>query len=111
MENLTAKKIIVTFLILLTLGLAGNYYAGRDQRYAVEHLADKLKDAESAKFRNLKSHGGALCGDVNSKNSYGAYTGFSRFIIIKRTPSIYSTYIDDGDGRFFDFVWEHECGN
>jgi len=46
-----------------------------------------LKDPESAQFRNLytKSWTGkaspddAVCGEVNAKNSYGGYTGFTRF--------------------------------
>lgn len=46
-----------------------------------------LKDPESAQFRNLytKSIGGKLvgsvvvCGEVNAKNSYGGYIGFTRF--------------------------------
>jgi hypothetical protein len=46
-----------------------------------------LKDPESAQFRNLytKSYAGkpspndAVCGEVNAKNSYGGYIGFTRF--------------------------------
>lgn len=38
-----------------------------------------LKDPSSAQFRNLKVHFGTMCGEVNGKNSYGAYTGFDRF--------------------------------
>lgn len=44
-----------------------------------------MKDGDSAKLKGLfvsKLAGGGrvLCGRVNAKNSFGAYTGFSRFI-------------------------------
>ncbi|MFN3731289.1 hypothetical protein [Comamonas testosteroni] len=47
-------------------------------------LDSKLKDSESARLKNLaaKKNGMAvidLCGDVNAKNSYGAYSGYERF--------------------------------
>ena len=38
-----------------------------------------FKDPASSQFRNLKVKLASLCGEVNSKNSYGAYTGFKRF--------------------------------
>lgn len=47
----------------------------------------KLKDGDSAKFRGVffhRSRNGigipAACGEVNSKNSFGAYGGFQQFI-------------------------------
>lgn len=44
-------------------------------------LAEKLKDPDSMKLKNVQiAEDGTLCGDVNAKNSYGGYTGFSRFI-------------------------------
>lgn len=36
-----------------------------------------LKDGDSAKFRNVIKN----CGEVNAKNSWGAYAGFTRFIV------------------------------
>ena len=49
-------------------------------------LAEKLKDADSAKLRKVeifesKKEPGVyqICGEVNSKNSYGAYTGYTPF--------------------------------
>ncbi|ENX33521.1 hypothetical protein F889_02182 [Acinetobacter colistiniresistens] len=37
----------------------------------------QLKDSESARFRNVVKN----CGQVNAKNSWGAYSGFTRFIV------------------------------
>lgn len=46
-----------------------------------EALQERLKDADSAKFRNVRVIGTAneLCGDVNAKNGMGAYSGYSKF--------------------------------
>lgn len=50
-----------------------------------------LKDPKSADFRNTKkvkhpSHADATayCGEVNSKNAYGAFSGFERYIVDNR---------------------------
>lgn len=40
-----------------------------------------LKDPLSAQFRNEKV-GKAVCGELNAKNSYGAYNGFKRYIAL-----------------------------
>ena len=39
----------------------------------------KMKDPESSKFSNMKVFLGTLCGEINSKNSFGAYTGADPF--------------------------------
>ena len=43
-----------------------------------------MKDPESTQFRDLVyftgRDGDAVCGEVNSRNTYGGYTGFSRFV-------------------------------
>ncbi len=55
----------------------------------VEHMQDKvrerLKDPESAEFRKARVYRGfnnipAVCGEVNAKNAFGGYNGFSGFI-------------------------------
>ena len=44
-------------------------------------ISASFKDPGSAQFRNdtLRLNG-YLCGEVNSKNSYGAYVGFKKFV-------------------------------
>lgn len=50
-----------------------------------EAMEENLKDSDSAKFKNIKHKpsGAAgmwdLCGEVNAKNSFGAYSGYSPF--------------------------------
>lgn len=47
-------------------------------------VRQQLKDPDSAQFRSLsivQGEGGlALCGEVNAKNSYGGYNGYSEFV-------------------------------
>ena len=45
-------------------------------------VTSALKDPDSARFKDLRhvGEGRALCGTVNSKNSYGGYTGFRAFV-------------------------------
>lgn len=50
-------------------------------------LSDHLKDADSAKFKDVRFGSGEnssiICGQVNAKNSYGAYSGFTTFMGMK----------------------------
>jgi len=57
---------------------------------ATQEFASHLKDPGSAEFRNLYLHNikasglsksAYVCGEVNAKNSFGAYVGYTRFYI------------------------------
>lgn len=48
-------------------------------------MQDQLKDADSAKLRNVRVMSEVyglrtICGDVNAKNGYGAYIGYTTFL-------------------------------
>ncbi len=55
---------------------------------AQEHVAADLADPDSAKFRSVKklrtilngAENFSICGEINVKNSFDAYTGFRRFV-------------------------------
>jgi len=70
---------------LIALALAGRIYyvhiqEPRDQEeQRKEQVTRDLYDPYSAQFRNLTNHHGALCGEINAKNKFGAYVGFKRF--------------------------------
>jgi hypothetical protein len=55
---------------------------------AKELVARDLKDPSSAQFRNVKRGERAVCGEVNAKNSYGAYIGFRHFYVESGEASI-----------------------
>jgi len=58
---------------------------------AKQVVSDTFKDPESTKFRNVKlitkysdadpAFSPYVCGEVNAKNSYGAYTGYKWFTV------------------------------
>ncbi|HCJ6672803.1 hypothetical protein NRA63_10045 [Acinetobacter baumannii] len=60
-----------------------------------------LKDGDSAKFRNVIKN----CGEVNAKNSWGAYAGFTRFIVQSDKDVVF----EDPDNAYFDFMVKMTC--
>lgn len=65
-------------------------------------LKNFLKDPDSAQIRN--QHG--FCGEVNSKNSFGGYTGFKRFIASSAIVAVESENMDSGE---FQKAWNQVC--
>lgn len=65
-------------------------------------LKNFLKDPDSAQIRN--QHG--FCGEVNSKNSFGGYTGFKRFIASSAIVAVEGENMDSGE---FQKAWEQVC--
>lgn len=70
---------------------------------AIEAAArSEMKDPDSSKFRNimafkLKDGGIAGCGEINGKNSYGGYAGFTPFrAVVVQNKNKYT-----GVGAFF----------
>ncbi len=69
-------------------------------------VRNALKDGDSAKFRNQWE----LCGEVNAKNSFGAYTGFQRFIASKEKIYFENEYNSDSYSiSAFNQVWNTDC--
>ena len=77
-------------------------------------VREKLKDPDSAKFQNLYFHKGKdnipmTCGEVNSKNSFGGYGGFQKFISAG-SPEL--TFLSEQmDANEFANVWNKFCAN
>lgn len=45
-------------------------------------VRDRMKDPSAVQFRALHvGASGALCGEMNAKNSYGGYVGFKPFVV------------------------------
>jgi uncharacterized membrane protein YagU involved in acid resistance len=81
----------VAALIAILSGCAGVDKVGPEvalppaaQHAVAEAVANQMKDPNSAEFRNwhaFQSQQGLLvCGEVNAKNSYGGYVGFTHFV-------------------------------
>lgn len=65
-------------------------------------LLNHLKDPNSAEIRN---HNGN-CGEVNSKNGFGGYTGFRRFIASSAIVAVEGENMDSDE---FQKAWERVC--
>lgn len=69
---------------VLAAGIAGFVYARYDSLFVFpkkrEFVTANLKDPASTQFRNEKSVGEWVCGELNSKNGHGAYVGFKRYM-------------------------------
>lgn len=72
----------------------------------------KLKDPESAKFQNVYFHQGKTgvpltCGEVNSKNGFGGYGGFQKFISAGQADL---TFLQEQmDASEFAKAWNKMC--
>jgi hypothetical protein len=74
---------------------------------AHEQVKYVLKDPESARFRSeFIGKDGAVCGFVNSKNSYGGYSGFQRYIATQDQVVIDS---DEREAWKMDSRWHDLC--
>ena len=49
-----------------------------------EFVASQFKDPQSTQFQKITYKDNVMCGEVNSKNGYGAYVGFKRFVAKKQ---------------------------
>ena len=79
---------------------------------ATEQLDAILKDPDTAKFKDAvavappAAHGGVFfCGLVNAKSGFGAYTGYTRFIVAPHTGA----WLSSSPGIRFKEVWRHTC--
>jgi len=67
-----------------------------------------MKDPDSTKFQNVFSNetekgGAVVCGNYDSKNSFGAYGGWKSFILNGKT-----TFLEEIDKNIAD-VWDNAC--
>ena len=72
---------------------------------AEELVKSKLKDPDSARFRNVRvtpyGSNHVVCGEVNGKNAYGGYVGFTPFVA--GTMSVVLWY--HGDSNRDDYIY------
>lgn len=80
------KKLLVTAMMAIVTVSA--YAEDNPPTFKAEEiqpaLEDHLKDAYSARFRKIRYFDNSgdvwmICGEVSSKNSYGAYVGYTPF--------------------------------
>lgn len=96
-------------LVVPTIAVAAVRPATQAEITAIRaSLQTQLKDADSAKFLNVRMNGSSVCGQVNCKNAFGAYVGFRTFFgmvfqpakdnkLTKPTAMIMTIASDDSD--------------
>ena len=83
-ENSTDRYIELTGKVLEIESIAFSSESDEKILQAIkENVKDKLRDPESARFKDLKlirlDNAIYACGEVNAKNAFGGYTGFKMF--------------------------------
>ena len=89
-------RLTLAFLAIFALSATGSAMSDQGRKSykappvlmskAQKSVASKMKDPASAQFRNVVAKGPnsdpkkwSICGEVNGKNAYGGYSGFTRF--------------------------------
>lgn len=110
------KKTFVVISTLIVLTGCSNTELSEKQKQDLwtetgkEAVLQKLKDSDSAKFKNVYFNKGergvpVTCGEVNSKNSFGAYRGYQKFISAGK-PEL--TYLQE-EVEDFNVAWNSFC--
>lgn len=115
------KNILLNLLIFLMIIVVGwlffSFFAGKSKPLTKEQEMEnitynaqqtvklRLKDPDSAEFRNSSGR----CGLVNAKNSFGAFTGFSRYIVVADKVTLETDRMPDD--MSFDEFWHGMCQN
>lgn len=114
----------IILMAIMALGIVTTAYAETQDAYdkttdgkkigwmqkGMEATKSKLKDPSSAKFQGVYFHQGAdsipmTCGEVNSKNSFGGYGGFQRFVSAGKADL---TFLEEQVADF-PTIWNRFC--
>ena len=104
MKKTLLKNILFMGLIaFMPLALVATEY---NEKTLIEkskkHVLNQLKDPDSAKFRNIYVIDKSLvCGEVNAKNSYGGYNGFTfYYTLVMADNGQLETVLRNPDGKY-----------
>lgn len=85
---LTSLAVLFALAVAATFGwhwYVDTYRPAREAREvaagALDLVRRSMKDPASAQFRNVLVHGKLVCGEVNARNTFGGYAGFSPFLV------------------------------
>ncbi len=65
----------------IVLALAALAACGSKAEEGKRLAAALTRDPASAQFQEVREKDGVVCGEMNAKNGFGAYTGFKKFIV------------------------------
>jgi hypothetical protein len=92
------RRLVLSLVLISTAAYADEPNFVRAEKLVLE----RLTDPDSAKFRRLVAIGNdktIVCGQVNSKNQFGGYTGFKTFMVmlnLDKPSSVTIEGVDDG---------------
>lgn len=72
-------------------------------------VADQLKDPSSAQFKDVRRVDDAVCGEVNGKNSFGAYSGFQRFFVVDGQEPVLEPSDPGAALDYFGIAYDLRC--
>jgi len=114
--RITATLIGIAALVVASTAAAGQRLSGQEIAWIErnkDHVRARLKDGDAAKFRNIrisyKLNGTTpiVCGEVNSRNSFGAYVGFQGWIGAGSVGQYLAADMAPGE---FPKLWRQFCG-
>lgn len=79
------RAFVFSCVALFGVAAAAQTPPALNEKLLREAMISTLKDAESARFKSIRYAPSdaagmwEMCGEVNAKNSYGGYAGFTRF--------------------------------
>ena len=90
----------------------------RDRGHIASSVVYDLKDPDSALTRDLRAYelsdgqGRIICGEMNGKNSFGAYVGYQTFYLRVKDGAVVSKIVGSGEAEDLDLARAREgCTN
>lgn len=109
------SKAFLALVLLSFAAVSAPIYAGINHATAIntahKSVTKDFKDPSSAQFRNeyvIDKSGGEyiVCGEVNGKNSYGAYVGFEQYYFTSFSGSMVHS---EENSMFFEITYSTYC--
>lgn len=120
---------VIIILIIILISNSTNPTKSDAVSFAKKQVSQSMKDPSSTEFKFVEFYPssknqkeeiyGFVCGSVNAKNSFGAYTGFTRFTMnisvnnngrsANMSPPLFedlnNPVLNDG----FEMLWKENC--
>ncbi len=98
MKKIQLQLLIITLIAFLLI--ACEEHGNSKIEKAKIYISHYMKDPDSVKFRSIVVNNESVCGEVNAKNSYGAYIGYVSFHVSFINEVAYKSEIGDANENF-----------
>lgn len=120
---------VIIILIIIVISNSTNPTKADAISFAKKQVSQSMKDPSSADFKFVEFYPssknqkeeiyGFVCGSVNAKNSFGAYTGFTRFTMsisvsnngrrAAMSPPLFEDLETPALSEGFEIFWKENC--